>query len=178
MSDYDSLRIIEILEKGNNASNAIEKGRALEELVVYIFEKVPGITIYDTDVMNFHQTEEIDVVLWNEKEENGLKNFPEIIFIECKNLSKKVGTRDLAYFITKVRNKGLNFGILIASLGISGSESKSTRAHFEMPLALKEGIRIIVITLNDIMNLNSVTDLLNLIKLRICSLLVRGSIEL
>ena len=178
MSNYDSLKIIDFISEGNNASTAIEKGMALEELVVYIFDKIPGIEIYETDIMNFHQTEEIDVVLWNEKDENGLKNFPEIIFIECKNLASKVSTRDLAYFITKLRNKGLSFGILIASLGITGSESKSTRAHFEMPLALKEGIRIIVLTISDILNLENVNDLIKLIKSKICRLHVKGSIEL
>lgn len=178
MSYYDSQKVIEIIDKGNNSSKAIDKGRALEELVVYIFDKIPGIEIYETDVMNYHLTEEVDVVLWNEKDENGLKNFPEIIFIECKNLAGKVSTRDLSYFITKLRNKGLNFGIMIASLGITGSESKSTRAHFEMPLALKEGIRIIILTIDDILNLNNVDDLLKLIKSKICRLHVKGSIEL
>jgi hypothetical protein len=178
MTSYDSIKINEFIDKGTNATTTTEKGKALEDLVVYIFEKIPGVEIYETDVMNFHLTEELDVVLWNEKEENGLKNFPEIIFIECKNLATNVSTHDLAYFITKVRNKGLNFGILIASIGITGSENRSTRAHFEIPLALRDGIRIIVITIEDIVNLSNVNDLLFLIKSKICRLHVKGSIEL
>ena len=52
---------------------------------------------------------------------DGLKGFPLIILIECKNLTGNVPTRDVAFFITKLRNKGLDFGIIVASNGIMGS---------------------------------------------------------
>ena len=178
MVDYNAQKIKSFIKKGVNAPNSREKGKALEDLVCYLFLQFNGIELYDTDVMNFHKTEEIDIVLWNEQKEDLLKSLPNIIFIECKNLKKNVGTQDVAYFITKLRNKGLTFGILIASFGITGSEKNSDRAHFEIPIALSDGIRVIIITINDIIHLSTTHNLIKLIKQKICSLYVKGSIQL
>ncbi len=176
--DYSQEEIISFIDAGKNATTSIEKGQALENLVCYILEKIPGVEIHDIDSMNFHLTEEIDIAVWNDQESDGLKSFPIIILVECKNLDGNIPTRDVAYFITKIRNKGLDFGILIASNGITGSQDNSTRAHFEIPLALREGIRVIIINLEEISVLRNTDDLIRLIKQKVCSLYLKGSIEL
>lgn len=176
--DYSQVEIIKFINTGKNARTSIEKGQALEHLVCYLIEKIPGVEIYDVDSMNYHLTEEIDIAIWNDQESDGLKSFPIIILIECKNLDGNIPTRDVAYFITKIRNKGLDFGIIIASNGITGSQDDSTRAHFEIPLALREGIRVIIINLDEILRLRNTHDLIRLIKQKVCSLYLKGSIEL
>jgi len=176
--NYSQEEIIGFIDLGQNASSSIEKGQALEHLARYIFEKIPGVEIHDVDSMNYHLTEEIDIAVWNDQESDGLKSFPVIFLIECKNLDGNVPTRDVAYFITKIRNKGLDFGIIIASNGITGSQEDSTRAHFEIPLALSEGIRVIIINLDDILLLRNTNDLIQLIKRKVSSLYLKGSIEL
>ena len=178
LADYDLQIINDFIQRGQNASNTTEKGKALEDLVSYIFSNVRGLEIYETNVTNFYRTEEVDIALWNEQNEDVLRSLPNIIFIECKNLNSRVVTNDVAYFITKLRNRGLTFGILITSLGITGSEHNSTAAHFEISLALKDGIKLIIITTNDIINLSNTDNLIKLIKRKICSLYVTGSIEL
>ncbi|MEJ2280033.1 MAG: restriction endonuclease [Candidatus Lokiarchaeota archaeon] len=145
MVEYSQEQIMKFIDSGRTAKNVKIKGQALEKLACYLIEKIPGVEIYEVDSTNYHLTEEIDIAIWNDQESDGLRSFPIVILIECKNIDGNVPTRDIAYFITKIRNKGLNFGILIASNGITGSSENSTRAHFEIPLALKEGIRVIYI---------------------------------
>lgn len=175
--DYSQEEIIRFIDTGKKARAKKKKGQALENLACYLIEKIPGIEIYEVDSINYHLTEEIDIAIWNDQESDGLKSFPIVILIECKNLAGNVPTRDVAYFITKIRNKGLDFGILIASNGITGSPEDSTRAHFEIPLALREGIRVIIINLEEILMLMNTSDLIRLIKQKVCSLYLKGSIE-
>lgn len=178
MVDYSKKKIIKFINNGKKSKITTEKGHALELLACYLFEKIPGVEIYDIDSMNYHLTEEIDIALWNDQETDGLKSFPVMILIECKNLAGNVATRDVAYFITKLRNKSLDFGIIIASNGITGSPENSTRAHFEIPIALSDGIRIIIINLEEILALRNTRDLIQLIKQKMCKLYIKCSIEL
>ena len=178
MVSYSRETINEFIENGKISSNTHEKGQILQDLVCYLFEKIPGIKVYETNIMNYYSTEELDIVLWNEQEMDGLRGFHSVIIIECKNLDQTMGTRDVSFFITKIRNKGLNFGIIVASNGITGSEDTSSRAHFEIPLALKEGIRVITINLREVLELTDSSDLIKLIKGKICKLYVKGSIEI
>src|SRR5688572_24008511 len=54
------------------ATTTADQGRALENLICYVFTQVPGISITKRNAMNAFQTEEIDVALWNDGDPNGL----------------------------------------------------------------------------------------------------------
>ncbi len=56
----------------NDAGGRTLKGRTLEDLIYYIFERVPGIPIIERNLQNAFQTEEIDLAFWNEKTVKGL----------------------------------------------------------------------------------------------------------
>lgn len=56
----------EFLHVGANASTTAEKGRALEDLICYVFETVPGVAVSRRNEKNAFATEEIDVALWND----------------------------------------------------------------------------------------------------------------
>ena len=77
------------IDAGNNAADTVEQGRALEDLVCYVYGLVPGITITHRNELNAFQTEEIDVALWNDSATDGFFFLPNIILVECKNWSKK-----------------------------------------------------------------------------------------
>ena len=56
----------------NDATGRTIRGKALEDLIYYIFEKVPEIPFIERNQQNSFQTEEIDLAFWNEKTINGL----------------------------------------------------------------------------------------------------------
>lgn len=113
---------------GANASSTAEQGHALEDLICYVFTQVPGISITRRNEFNVFQTEEIDIALWNDATADGLFFLPNILLVECKNWSKSVGSSEVSWFDTKLRNRGLNYGILIATNGITGDASELTAA--------------------------------------------------
>jgi len=176
MAAYSRKRVSEFFKKSNEANTKLEKGQALENLICYVFEKVPGITVTIRNKINTFNTEEIDVAFWNEKHSGGFYFLPHIIIAECKNWSKPVGSPEVSYFIQKLQNRGLDYGIVIAAKGITGSSSELTCAHHEVTMALSRGLHIIILTLEEIQGLSTTEDLVALLKKKLCGLAVSGTI--
>lgn len=172
MAKYSQQKIVTYFQQSDTASNSATKGKLLEDLVCYLFEKVPGIRVTKRNEMNAFATEEIDIAIWNDQHKKGFSFLPLIIIAECKNWSKSVGTQEVSYFIQKLQNKGLDHGILIATNGISGSANNHTNAYFEISMALSKGLRIIILTRNEIEQLSTTEDLVYLFKEKLCELYV------
>lgn len=164
------------ISAGTKAATKAEQGRALEDLICYVFEQVPGISITMRNEMNAFQTEEIDVVLWNDGHPDGLFFLPNIILVESKNWSQSVGSGEVNWFDSKLRNRGLNFGVLIATNGITGNAQDLTAAHAVIAAALREERRLIVLRTQEIIELGDTMDLVRLIKVKLCELAVRGTV--
>jgi hypothetical protein len=126
--------------------------------------------------MNVFDTEEIDVALWNDKDPTGFRFLPELILVECKSWSTNVGSEQVNWFDSKLRNRGLDFGILVATRGITGSADDLTRAHSIIAGALREKRRLIVITTAELMTLADTDALAHLLKQKMCEMAVKGSI--
>ena len=75
-----------------------------------------------------------------------------------------------------MRNRGVEFGILIAANGITGNPALLTDAHSIIATALKERRRLIVITMEEVKSLVDSSQLVHLIKEKLCDLAVRGTI--
>jgi hypothetical protein len=178
MSRFSVSKIHLHFQRGNNATTMAEKGRILEDLICYIFEKVSGIEVTARNELNAFDTEEIDAAFWNEKNHNGLYFLPHIFIVECKNWSQPVGSGEVSYFLQKLQSRGLDYGILVAVNGVTGSGEDIDRAHFEIAMALSRGIHLIVITRNEIESLVTTSDLVKLLKEKLCELAVSGTVFL
>jgi hypothetical protein len=178
MTRLSKTRIEEFFQIGETALTTTEKGQALERLACYIFEAIPGIEVSRRDVMNTFHTEEIDVAFWNNRQSNGLHFLPNIILVECKNWSQPTSSQEVAFFKQKLEDRGRDVGILISTKGITGDSEELTRAHYIIASALSHGLNIIVITREEIINLTDSTQLIKLLKEKLCELIVSGSMIL
>jgi hypothetical protein len=179
MAQVDKALIQKYLEIGTKkvvGKTAKEQGAALEDLICYLFALVPGISITHRDALNVKKSQEIDVALWNDKDPDGFHYLPNIILIECKSWDKRVGSEQVSWFNTKLRDRGLAFGILIAIKGLSGNAGDMTSAHDMVGKALAEGRQLIVLTSKDLIGLAESTELVHLVKLKLCNLAVRGDL--
>src|SRR5262245_17113703 len=176
MDAVDQTYITMLLSRGAAAQTTKEKGDILEEIICYVFQRIPGITVTRRNERNAFDTEEIDIAFFNEQEPGGLPFLPWIILVECKNWSNPVGSEHVSWFDTKMRNRGVEFGILIAANGITGNPAFLTDAHSIIATALKERRRLIVITIEEIRSLIDSSHLVHLIKEKLCDLAVRGTI--
>lgn len=161
---------------GDNARTRAEKGRVLEDLICYLFGRVPGITVTKRNTVNVFDSEEIDVAFWNEQRPKGLYFLPHIILVECKNWSKPVDSAEVNWFDAKLKRRALPFGILIAANGITGNGNEVSSAHEIIRVALGEGRQLVVITRQEIEALTTTEELVRLTKEKLCELAVAGTL--
>jgi len=176
MAEIDQAVIQGFLDASAAAQTTTDQGRALEDLICYLFALVPGIAITKRNVMNVFHTEEIDVALWNDPNPDGFSFLPNIILVECKNWSNRVGSGEVNWFDSKLRNRGLDIGILVSTQGITGDPNDLTAAHAVIAAALRERRRLVVITVDELLVLNDTAQLAHLLKEKLCDLAVRGAI--
>ena len=176
MAVIDRQVLEDFIRIGANAPNTTEQGQALENLICSLFSLVPGITITHRNTLNVFKTEEIDVALWNDREDTGLSFLPNIILVECKNWSDRVSSEEVNWFDSKLRNRGLDFGILVSPKGITGDQSKLTAAHKVISSAQLERRRLVILTTDEILDLKNTDELSHLLKIKLCNLVVNGTI--
>lgn len=161
--------------RGAAGVTTTDQGRALEDLVCYLFESIPGIEVTERNVVNPFRTEEIDVAFWNNQPRRGLWFLPTTLLVECKNWNRPVGTAEVAYFVRKLQNRGLDLGFLVATRGVTGSAVELTDAHFEIASALGDGVRVVVLDRDEIESLAHSDQLVRLVKRKLCMLAVQGT---
>ena len=176
MARYSRERIGQLIGASGSSRTNPERGRAFEDLACYLFDKVPGISIARRDALNEFASEEIDVAFWNERPRNGFYFLDHVIILECKNWSSPLSSSEVSWFDSKLKRRGLDFGVLVAANGITGISSDRSAAHQVVASALAEGRRIVVITIEEIVQLTSTDDLVVLIQEKLCELAVSGTL--
>lgn len=175
MAAYDPSVIKEYLAVVDNPPTAAAKGKAFEDLACYLFNGIPGITITAHNLMNTFATEEIDVACKNDNDPAGLGGLVDFFLVECKGWKDAVNSEQVSWFLTKIRHRGVRFGILIAANGITGEPEHLTRANFLVSVEMATfGIKMVVITREEIEKLTSGEDLARLIIQKVCTLHASG----
>ncbi len=171
---FDHAQLAARIAAVDAAVTAHDKGATFESLAKYLFEHLEGVEVTEQDVLM--QSEEIDLVLWNAQREEVLRPWEAVVLVECKNWSAAVGAPALDSFIAKVRRRSLKTGIFIAARGVTGQfltgDGNEPGAVGVIRSALQEGIRVIVITMDDIRAIATLDDIRQLIKRRYCGLFV------
>jgi hypothetical protein len=128
------------------------------------------------DVLTAHGSEEIDLVFWNDRRAEGLHFLPNVLLFECKNWAAAVGSASVVAFINKVRSRHLEYGLLIASNGVTGNAEDLNYAHQQIHNALiADNVKVVVIDRAEISVLASSQQLLALIQQKIARIILRGA---
>lgn len=175
MAGIDPDRVAGYLHRGQQAVTTTERGRALEDLICYVFETTPGISVTERNARNVFRTEEVDVAFWNDRHARGFRALPDVLLVECKNWRQPVGSQEIASFVRRLQNRALDLGFLIAANGVAGSPEALTDAHFEIAAALKDRVRLVVIDETELVALAHSDDLVRLVKRKLCMLAVRST---
>jgi hypothetical protein len=173
MAAYSKATIKKLLKIADTATTADAKGTAFEELFCYLIGKIQGITHIERNPLSAAGSEELDIVVWNEKHPDGLSSLNNIIPIECKNCVRAVSSQQVDWFISKIRRRSLDFGIIVAAEGVTGNPNRITGAYDVVSGAIQEGIRVIVITREDIESLTTSEQFIKMIQVKICKLVIK-----
>ncbi|MFI1919352.1 restriction endonuclease [Nocardia sp. NPDC020380] len=175
MRGIDPAEIQRHLQNARTAPDTDAQGKAYEALALHLFDAVPGCFAEHNGVSYF-DTEQIDVGVCNGKHQDGFHALPHVILIECKNWSRPVDSSTLGYFVNILANRSVECGILIAANGITGDAHDHTNAHALGIGAIARGIKVLIITTEDIEKLTCTSDFVELILRRFLTAYMRGGV--
>ena len=125
--------------------------------------------------MNTFATEEIDVACYSDRGAAGLGSLADFFLVECEGWTDPVNSEQVSWFLTKIRHRGLKFGIMIAANGITGEPEHLSRSHFLVGAELATfGIKMVIVTRREVEALGSGEDLSSLILQKVCILHASG----
>jgi hypothetical protein len=177
MARYSRKKINRLITESDNAPNSDVKGDKLEELVKYLFDKIPGVLFYKKNVLDGVRAHELDVVFKNDIRVSELHFLDFVIITECKNTANRLGSSEVRWFIDKLRDRGRKSGILISLSGISGAANGQMNAHSEVINALlRDNITILLLDRGEIESLNSTEELVELLLNKILALTIERTI--
>ncbi|ALJ80773.1 restriction endonuclease [Ketogulonicigenium vulgare] len=137
-----------------------QKGNALEQVVADTLCLFDGVGVLFTNAVDVDTSCEIDILLYNQRHPAGLPFLPDNILIECKNWGSPVNTATLRAFTSKLRQFKLDFGIVVASNGITGDQTDRTAGHAHLRREFDQvGLKTLVLNRQELEGLTSTDEL-------------------
>lgn len=176
MPHYDQQYVQQLLLNVDVAPNADAKGDVLEALTRYIFERFDGVVCEGQNILEGPRAQELDLALWNDSRISELHFLEALLIVECKASVSPVSSADVGWFVRKLQDHGARYGILVALNGITGEGT--SHAHSEVLNAvIRDKVRILLLTRDEIIRCHSTTDLANLLKDKLLKLVLEKSVH-
>jgi hypothetical protein len=173
--DLDPNEVRRYLDLASNAPNSDSKGKAYEALAVYLFDLIPGC-ITEPNVTSVFRTDQVDVAVGNPRLAEGLPILPTAMLVECKDWELPVDSKSVGYFMNILAGRGVELGVLIAANGITGDLADMTNAHALGLAASPRGVKVVVITSDEIAGLESTEQFTELLTRRYLRAIATGAI--
>ena len=177
MSDFWDTNLRVRLDAALQARSEQQRGRLFEDLICQMFGSITGMSIVARNVFTTGRSQEVDILIAHDSRRSGIPFLPDFILVECKNWSWPVSSIEVAWFDRKVKQRGIDLGILVAAQGVTGEQRERTFAHEIIAWALAERRRLVVITSSDLAPLRSGEELVELVWARL-ALLHSGGMSL
>lgn len=110
-----------IFKKSKSEEDPNKKGDLLEDVIEGIINLVDNLKVHKRNVRT--DKEEIDLLVRNKSKEEPWAHLGPMIFVECKNWSRPVGSNQIGSFRTKLMDHHLDAGIFVAINGVTGRGS-------------------------------------------------------
>jgi len=173
MANISNKKINQFFTNGDAATTQSQKAEVIEELICYLFYKIKGILLHDTN--DDCNDGEVDIVFWNDGRKKGFDFLPDIIPVVCKGWDITISSNEIKWFHERIKGKGRLFGIMIAANGITENQTELEKAKNISKKALKIGRELIVLKREDIEYINTSAGLIALIKEELCHLAAQGT---
>jgi hypothetical protein len=95
---------------------------------------------------------------------------------ECKHWDKPVDSGTVGYFMNILAGRGIELGVLVAASGITGDRDDLTNAHALGLHGSPRAVKVVVITTDDVIGLQSVGDFIELLHRRYLRSFATGAI--
>jgi hypothetical protein len=118
-------------------------------------------------------SQELDLVFWNDRAFEYFDSASAEILVECKNWGVPVGSAEVAWFLEKMRQRHVSHGFFVTRSGVTG-ECRDGRdgALDTLYLALRDGLRPVVVTLDELLTVSDIPGFARLFKAKIGHLFI------
>jgi hypothetical protein len=151
------------------------RGDALANLVGYILTSTPGVSDVRYSRRDAFSAQEVDIAFTQQPHADGFPqddHVPNHIMVECKHLSEPASAMDVAWFYYKLRTRGLSFGILVSSRGLTGSRGRGSAAQRVIAEALQDRVAIVAMNGTEVCQCTDTAHFVQLVKDRISELVI------
>ena len=178
MGDYSQETIRSLVAQCQDENlSTTTRGRAFEELFCYLLAGLPGV-VFQTDTVNFLQSDEIDIAVANSPAISGLGCFPTLFLVEAKAWNDPVGSASIGAFSDKLRDRHVELGILVVADRVTGTSESLRAAYYKAASAQTSGRRILLIVMDDLINLKTSDQFATLLVKRLLGLAASGTFQL
>ena len=172
MPAIPNTRILQFLSVISKSSSPNEQGFALEELLCNLFKKIPGLSITKRNEDRKFDGKDIDIIIWNDQKSDGFYFLPNILSISARRWLEKIGREHISWFISRLKERGLSFGILVAMNGLVEDEEERSLVRQQISSALNDERQIVILKGLDFEKINSTEQIVTLVKEKLCELAV------
>jgi hypothetical protein len=178
MGDYSQQKIRALVAQCQDKNlSTTARGRAFEELFCYLLAGLPGV-FFQPDTINFFKSDEIDIAVANSPAISGLGCFPTLFLVEAKNWDNPVGSTNIGAFIDKLRDRHVELGILVVANRVTGDPELLRAAYYKAASAQTSGRRVLLITMDDLVDLKTSDQFATLLVRRFLGLVASGTFQL
>lgn len=165
----DPEKIAWYLAQAAAAPDSDTQGKTYETLIEYLFGAIPDC-ITERNISNPFRTEQIDVAVGHAGTYGLMGVLPGTFLVECKDWDAPVSSKEVGYFLNILQGRNIQFGILIAANGITGTPTDLSHSNALGISAAPRGTNLIVLTNEDLLSIRSVDDLVE----KVCRLYLRA----
>lgn len=143
--------LIGLIESVESAETNQAKGRSLEELAQFLFDRTSSLYCKYRNLQT--RSSEIDLVIEYDRSTEVIPLFEELgryCLVECKNWSKPVGVGPLRDFLGKLDKCKIKLGVIFSKNGVTGVDAGADALREIQSRFDRDGVFVLVFSLEDI----------------------------
>lgn len=131
------------------------RGSGLEDLVVEVFESLPGVRVAERNVLAGFGEAELDSIWINGAPEQGLIGFGRDVLMECKSSAEPLNSTGVAHFASQAERRRVQWSLIVALNGITGDLETSRNAQLEIRRYAEGGTWVMVLVADELREVRS-----------------------
>jgi len=141
----DAAEVTRLLAAAEAETVADARGKAFEAVAEYVFRSL-GCPVR-RNLVTALGSQQIDLAVAHL---GALGPVPTFFLVECKYWEKPVDSAAVGYFLNTCRDRRAALGVVISKHGLTGDKDDATHAHSIALGASFDGVRLIVLTEDDL----------------------------
>lgn len=136
-----------------------QRGSGLEDLVVEVFESLPGVCVAERNLLTGFGEAELDSTWINGAPERGLIGFGRDVLMECKSSADPLNSTGVEHFASQAGRRCVPWSLIVALNGITGDSETVRNAQLEIRRYAENSTWVMVLIADELREMRSADHL-------------------